>query len=218
MTLLLPAAHLHAGGDAAVTTLSFIDSVTTDNSFLTTMAGINPGDLLIWYDYTVYASSVVVPTGFTQIGTTLSVTDEVDVVTAYKIAIGNESSTSILGMNGYYVEQKILLQFRGDLAINSITVQDVSQQITDGNPAAQVCNASGGAVPLIVIGTYSTFDATVDPRTFSTTADGEISIDGPFNDQYIKYKIYNSSPADTTIDMDDENVENSLQSFYLEVS
>jgi hypothetical protein len=159
----------------------------------------------------------VVPSGFTQIGTTQSL-NEADAVTAYKIALGNESGTLISGMNGFYVELKLLLQFRGNSPITVAAAQDIAQQITDGNPASQTCNASGGAVPLIVFGTYASIVRPVDPRTFSPAADGEHSITAASGGQaVVKYKIYNSSPQDTSIDMDDEGSNNVLQSFFLEV-
>ena len=88
-------------------------------------------------------------------------------------------------------------------------------ETTDGNPSAQVVGASSGTPPLIVIGAYGT-TGTVDPRTFSTTKDGEITADS-FN-AYLAYKIYNSSPQDSSIDMDDEGDANILQSCYLACS
>lgn len=208
--------------NASLAILSFIDSVEENASSLTAMSGINAGDLLVWYDWT-YEGTLVVPSGFTQIGSTL--VGDILAVTAYKIASGSEGGVSIAGMSdpSDSIEHKFLLQFRAETIINSIAVQDVAQQLTNDNPTSQTCNASGGSVPLVVIGTYSAIGADiVSPRTFSTTEDAEISIvtdDGFFiASSYVKYKIYNSSPDDTSIDMDDENFSNTLQSFYLEAA
>ena len=214
---IFPAPYVAAGG----MTVSFIASSTSSGSdTITAPASINAGDLLLLVDSCFFEQGGGVPTGFTSI--TSAISTFVDTLVSYKIADGTEDSSSITGQLGYisYEQVKLMLQFRGSPAISSVTPQDIATQITDGNPTSQTCNAGSGQAPLIVIGSYGS-NAPVDPRTFSTTADGEIS-DSDFHaygmSNYLKYKIYNSSPADTTIDMDDEGIENNLISFYLELA
>lgn len=196
-------------------TLLFIASVSDDAASLTAMSDIRAGDLLVWYDWTL-GGGLVVPSGFTQIGNTLA--GSAVAVTAYKIADGSESGATISGMSGGLAQHKFLLQFRAEGSISNVAVQDVAQQITNGNPSSQTCNASGGTVPLVVIGTYSS-SGDVSSRTFSPSADAEISQFSGFGiSSYVKYKVYNSSPSDTTIDSGDDGDDNTLQSFYLEIS
>lgn len=134
---------------------------------------------------------------------------------SYKIADGTEDSASITGMDGGATDNKILLQFRGDAAISSVTPNVIgTPAVTDGNPGSQTITASGGTPPLILCAFY-TSDGAVDPRTFSAAADGEVSAS---LSAYAKYKIYDSSPADHSADMDDEGANNSLASFYLEAA
>ena len=55
----------------------------------------------------------------------------------------------------------------------------------------------------------------------SPAKDGEIQSDEggiEFFDNWLAYKIYNSSPADASVDMDDESSENYLSSFFIECS
>jgi hypothetical protein len=110
---------------------------------------------------------------------------------------------------------KAIAVFRGSTAASSVTVASVNAEVSSGDPAAQTVTASAGTTPLVVIGAYSTIFASVDPRTFAPTKDGEIAVGTA---AYLAYKLYNSTPADVSIDMDDEASDNALQSCYLQVS
>ncbi len=201
------------------TSLSQVASATSALETITVPAGVIAGDLLVLLDRAeddaTTVPTTVVPTGFTSIINTAHAQYTRSIM-SYKIAVGTEASSSITGMNGTAYESKAMYVFRGNNPITSVTAASAAGQFTESNPTAQVVTASAGAVPLVVLAGYSVFAANaVDPRTFSTTKDGEIS-NG--TDLYLAYKIYNSSPADTTVDMDDEGFENCLQSCYLQVS
>jgi len=204
---------------AVLTTVSFIASTTATAASITAPASINAGDLLVMFDGAITNAgpvpTSVVPTGFTQI---LELNDGGSArnIWSYKIAVGNEDGTSITGMDGANTDRKAILQFRGDAPISSVTVQDIGSQITDGDPAAQVVNASGGVVPLIVFAGYRA-TANITARDFTPAEDAEI-FTAP-NQGFVKYKIYNSSPADVTGDMPDSSSnDNALTSFYLELT
>lgn len=205
---------------ASLTTLSFRSSATSTSDTITGPADIAAGDLLILLDKAVSgagAPSFVVPSGFTTISD-LSINAELSQIVSYKIATGAEASASLTGMNGTDNDSKILLVFQGNIAISSVSVNDVNEEATDGNPTAQVVNASGGVVPLIVIGCYGTFTGqAIDPRGFTGATATELQQDSD-NDLFIKYAIMNSSSADVTIDMDDEGFSNCLQSFFIEAA
>lgn len=203
-----------AGG---VTTLSQPsgETATSTAQTITGPSGIQAGDLLVLLDRAtnvIGTPATVVPSGFTSIVNTTSA--NVRQIASYKIADGTEASASLTGMNGDVINAKALYVFRGNVAISAVNVSTPNSEATDGNPASQSVTASGGTPPLIVLGCYGSSGA-VDPRTFSTTKDGEIN---PSTALYLAYKIYNVSPADTSIDMDDEGVNNILQSFYIECS
>lgn len=210
-------------GAAGLTTLSFISSTTSNAQTVTAPATINPGDLLILFDNTDRLGSTppsVVPTGFTQIVTYIG--DDGFVfyrgLISYKIAIGNEDSSTITGMNLFFSGcYKCLLQFRGDIAITSITANSIDATYTEGDPASRVIPSASGIVPLIDFAEYFCNSDPINAatRTFSPAADGEINSS---NFQYVKYKIYNSSPSDITADLGDNGGGNALSSFYLKVS
>src|SRR3972149_6788610 len=200
-----------------VTSIAFQDSATSTASTITGPATILAGDVLFLADRARNSTGVpttVVPTGFTSIG---NINDGFDSrqICSYKIATGAEASASITGMNGTAENRKALYVMRPNSAASVVTIASVGGQFTDSNPAAQNVTAGSGVAPLVVFGAYGTDSAAISPRTFSTTADGEIT---PSTNFYFAYKIYNSSPADSSIDMDDEGVANSLQSFYAQIA
>jgi hypothetical protein len=218
-----PAAAAAPVEDAGLTTLSQVLSATDNSGAAFTLpVGIQAGDLIVVWDVATGASLpfTALPTDFTPIANvTISTTR---CILSYKIAVGGESGASVNGMDGSSGEAKAVYVFRGDIPITAVNVQSVNSQATDGNPTGQTVTASGGAAPLIVIGSYAVFTVggTVNPRTFSPAKDGEISvtnfIGGFGGDMWLAYKIYNSSPADVSVDMDDEGDRNTLVSCYIE--
>lgn len=201
-------------------TLSQVASATSTSSSVTGPSTILAGDLLVLWDIAINsvssAPATAVPSGFTAaINFTQAL---IRAIVSYKIATGVEASATLSGMsgtNGTYAQGKCLYVFRGNAPVTAVAVNDANSENTVGDPTAQVINASGGAAPLIVLGAYNGFNGAVDPRSFSTTKDGEINSD---TKNYLAYKIYNSSPSDTTIDMDDEGNSNTLISCYLGVT
>jgi hypothetical protein len=200
-------------------TVAFQASATSNAATITGPASIVAGDIIVLLDRAGNTGSVpglVTPTGFTSIN---NVTDGsfYRQNLSYKVATGTEAGASITGMSygGAGYTWKAMAVFRASGEVESVSVVDAAGESSGGNPTAQSVSAGSGITPLVVIGAYSTHYATVDPRTFSTTKDGEISPDVSL---YLAYKIYNSSPADSSIDMDDEGTNNALQSCYIQVN
>jgi hypothetical protein len=208
--------------------LSFIAATTSVNSAtITGSASIVAGDVLVLLD-SVWNSGALppassVPTGFTQITTAAGVAvDRTRMTISFKLATGAEASASITGMTGSGGAAKVLSVFRGAPVVSAISAFDPGQEHTTGNPTAQTITAGGGVAPLLVIGAYSG-ELAVNPRTFtvggSAAKDGETQASGgTFINSWLAYKIYNASPADVVVDMDDEGSDNTLESCYLQVS
>lgn len=194
--------------------LSFVTSTTSSGQSVTGPAAIQAGDLLILVDLSVNSPLLgsSVPSGFTEINT---VDDRfnVRITNSYKIADGAEASASIVGMPGSIEAGKILLVFRGDEDIADVIVGFTAQEATGGDPSLQTVTSGSGTPPLIVGAVYWSNNA-ISPRTFSPAADGEIPQSSKF---LAKYKIYNSSPADVSVDMGDHGF-NILMSFYVEAA
>lgn len=203
-----------ASGGAAPTSVAFQASAISTAATITAPATINAGDILVLADNAIgtVTPSTVVPTGFTSV---VNTNDGImRQIVSYKIADGTEDGGTITGMNGNQFNAKALLQFRPDTAASSLALSTPNAQVTDANPTAQNVAASGGAVPLIVFAAYCSGGA-VSPRTFSPAKDGEVT---PDTFLYLAYKIYNSAPANVSVDMDDEGNSNMLQSFYASIA
>lgn len=197
------------------TSFSLFASATSVSSTITWPASVVAGDVAVLVDRAqsnTTAPTTVVPSGFS------SVSDETLTaggkgyrqIVSRKVLVGGESG-SITGMNGGDSNDKVLLVFRGDTAVTTMTVNSLNAQMTDSNPSAQTCTASGGVAPLIVIGAYGA-SGSIATRTMTPAKTGEVNSS---NNLYLAYKLYNSSPANVSIDMGDDGNANCLQSFYL---
>lgn len=190
--------------------LAQVDSATSSAETITVPAGVIAGDLLVLLDNAQGATvpTTVIPSGFTSIGN-INDGGQARQILSYKIADGSEASALLTGMNSTS-ETKALYVFRGNTRILSASPLSVNGQATTGNPTAQTVTAGAGVVPLVVIGGYGA-NAAVSPRTMTPAKDGEINSSTVM---YLAYKIYNISPADVSVDMDDEGI-NYLQSCYI---
>ena len=216
------------GLPAALSAMTFITSsitnaqVGTGAGTITAPSGIQAGDLLVLLNShaATGTTTAVAPSGWT-LAVSQAATN-VSMAISYKIAAGTESGTTVSGMNGgTAVKNLVMLVFRGSKAVSTVTVGSTHTQEVDTDPTAQVCAASGGVAPLIVLGAYSNAASGTDinPRTF--TVGGVAAKDGEINsntDNYLAYKIFNSAPADCTIDMQDHGTQNFLQSCYLQLT
>lgn len=208
---------------ARLTTITQVLSADAETESITAPSGIQAGDLIVLFDAasTGYGSAptAVTPSGFTNIINTSGAVSGFAgwrMMLSYKLAVGTEGSSSITGMIGDGLTGKCLLVFRGNKPATLITTADPEGEATDGNPTAKTVGAASGVVPLIVIGGYVSVSGTVSPRTFSPAKDGEINTDS--NDVWLAWKIYNTSPADVSIDMDDEGNGNGLQTCYIQMA
>lgn len=220
---MLMQARFRLGGKKPTTSLSQQATAVSATANLTGPSTILAGDLLVFLDNAFTTGgqpTTAVPSGFTQIrADTVGGSSDSKQVMSYKIADGTEASASIQGMTAT-AYAKSLVVYRGDNPISAVLVASSAGQATDANPTAQVVTSSAGVAPLVVVGGYGGTTLGISPRTFTPAKDSEIqSANGAqVMDTWQAWKIYNSSLADVTIDMDDEGNDNILQSFYLQVS
>lgn len=210
-----------ASGGARVSALTA--GTATLSSTDTIAAAPVAGELLILLDYAykdVIASggvSYVLPAGFVELVTSF-VTGGTNyygrLVLSAKISDGTE--TSIVGMNptGSFSARKILKRFAGDVPINAITISAALEQGTSGNPAPQDILAGAATPPVLLLAAHCSAYA-VSPRTWAPAKDGEAA--STSSTCYLAWKIYDSSPADHSVDMDDEGRPNTLASLFIEV-
>lgn len=219
--MLLVNQHIGFGaGGGRLTSLALQGSATLSTAAsITAPSDINAGDLLILVDRADGAGASVVPSGFSSVTAFQSSVAEAGyrLNVSFKVATGAEESTSIGGMDGSASDSKIMACFRGAAPISAAMAGGVLTQDSADNPAGLTILAGAATAPLLVVGVYSSHaPGTVDPRAFSTTKDAEVgSADSTL---YLAWKFYASSPANTTIDMDDEGDINILIGAYITLS
>jgi hypothetical protein len=128
------------------------------------------------------------------------------------------SNGYVAGVKGTTRTQGILTTLRPAIPITSLAWFDTDGQITTGNPASQAIAASVGDAPLVVAAAMFSSGA-IDPRTWTGGTPTEYQqASGTGLGIWLLHQIFNSSPADITVDMDDEGSTNVLLSGYLEVA
>lgn len=104
----------------------------------------------------------------------------------------------------------------------SAVIEQINSQVSTGNPTSQTKSVSTETDPLVVLGAYTIMRNSSTnlmlTDTFSPSADGDIdvAVSGSTIRSRLAYKIYNSSPANVTIDLDDDGeVFHGVTSFVL---
>jgi hypothetical protein len=209
------AAASAGAGSSPTTSLSFRDSATSTAATITTPGTTIAGDLIVLWDFPSSSPSGpanILPSGYTQIATVASGARRGSA--CYKIADSGDANAVVTGMDGALNDRKIMVVFAGDNPISSAVLASVNSESTAGDPVAQTITSSSGIVPLVVLGFYGTNTGTLDPRSFSPASTGEVA-NGTIC--YVNYKLYNSAPANITVNMEDEGSANTLVSCYISV-
>lgn len=208
---------------ASARTFTFIGSCVSNGSALNfgalSVGSVTAGDLLVYIDFAFDTvspvPSAVTPSGFTNV-----VNDLIGAGVSFargmvsvKNAAGGEGSITGLNDAG---NNKVGLVFRPSTAFTTITANDIATEIAVVNPASQSCDPSAETTAVILIGVACIDGGTAAFSTASPAFDATIATADA--DLLAGYKIYNTSPAAHTIDMNDLGGNNWLASLYLTVT
>lgn len=213
-------ARRRASAPAAMT-LSFVDSAIGGDSVaendITIPAGAAIGDFAVLTQYTQTAANAGLPSGWTNAAYYTGASGRIRI--AYRVLLTGDPGLNFATDNN---AANILMVFRPSVAIGSVTVGSAAAITTNANPSAQVVTSSAAAAPVIVFGVVGS-SGDVGFSTFSPAADGTVT-----NPRWVTgynsarsdagYKIYNSAPADVTIDKADDGNYNALASCYFEIA
>lgn len=209
-----PAPFIKAG----VNHIDYINHVLDSTFPMNLMANINAGDLLVFLelnrDNDPGTPAAAYPTGWTAIGTQLmAINNYARICASYKVAIGNEDSTQITGMSEDQFWNGIVLQYRANKPLVSLSASTPVQTSSGVDPAQQTIAAASGIAPVIGFCNYYTYNDSIYTRSMSLTADHEIQAGGSV--WYLKDLIQNTNPQNYTFDMPDSGSDNALFGFYL---
>lgn len=111
-----------------------------------------------------------------------------------------------------------LVILRPNKPIGSFSAEGFGQENGSGNPAAVTVSASGGTAPLVVVGAGWGMDGAVSFTTASPAFDGTATPSNSGGDVILGWKIYNSSPANHTVDVGDTGTWSAIFGGYVVVS
>lgn len=204
----------HAG-EEPVLTMSFVDSAISNAATITIPATAQAGDLAVLFDQAINTAGTpteATPTNWTKLSSVAFGIARGS--NSYKILAEGEPGSIITGMDGNSSEAKVMFVFRGNVPITTVTPESPwHAQGSSADPGGSTVLASGNAVPLVVVGACMSDAGNAEFSTASPAFDAEVEDAAGRNNA--GYKIYNSSPADHSIDMADLGGHNFLQAGYL---
>ena len=204
-----------AAGSAALTTLTFVNSAVSNAATITIPADAAAGDLAVLFDYSTHGGATitdVTPTNWSSDPSMMGTQTGGRIRVSYKILVGGDPGSSVTGLNDTNYN-KVMFIFRGDVAITSVTIGSWHATVTGTDPVSQSVTASGQATPLVVLGGTGSEGNTAAFTTASPAFDATVATAD--NNLLGGYKIYNSSPADHTVDSGDLTTNDGLCSGYL---
>lgn len=192
-------------------------------------SGIEAGDLLVYFATAYEAAntdppSMANPSGYSEILLADGApggSSAIRVIAGYKIATGSEdgSSVNVSSSAGTDAENAIIMQFRPNLPIATVTVVDTDTSITANDPGSQV---QGGASIQVSLHAALYFGSATAPssRSYSPTQDADVDLTGQGSgDCFVRWKLFNppTTAEAVTVDMGDHG-NNCLASFSLLVT
>jgi hypothetical protein len=196
--------------------LTFVGSANSTAQTITWPGGLTSECVAFLFDHavnTIGIPSEVIPTGFDPTPITSTTLTSSRYTVSFKYPLTGSESGSLTGQNGNSSNKKVLLIFKiaGGSQIN---FGGIKAEITDNNPTAQTTAASGSNFPSLVLGVTSNSNAAVTFTTESPNFDNIVSTSNTHLS--VGHKIYNASPSDHTIDMNDVGNRNILNCFTVQ--
>lgn len=195
---------------------TFVTSTTAASGTIVVPSSSIEGDLLVLLDAPLYTTGTSppassIPADFSLIAT--SNLGNVRVSSSYCLTTTSKASVTLTGMTGTSSNTKILLVFRPKIKASSVSLQDVGQEATAGDPVSQTITSGSSTKQLISFGFYRN-NISGSVRSFTPTEDGGVTL----SNATIKYKIYNANQDNVTVDLNDTGAINILQSCYIEMN
>lgn len=210
---------------ASKLTAAFVASSTSTTHTVPLPTGVQSGDVVVLFAFVMSAvsNSTIptdgLPTGFTEVANVTGVMNgqgarlkvSAKVLAAADVTAGSvDAAISAADVNSYG-----MLAFRPSGAVSVLSPSTWSGQLTSGDPTAQTVPASAAAAPVIVFGWVYMGNNAPAFSTETPAFDETIAIS---SSRIFAYKIYNTSPADHTVDCIDSSNYNGLASGYLELA
>ena len=207
----------YAFGSVALT-LTLVDSGVASSTTIALPTGWAEGDLAILYEYAIDDGTVTLgsdPAGWTLISKEDTLSGAKGRM-FYRVLQSGDSSPNT-GTTADEVNTGIIA-YRPSRPIVAVTPSTWNKQGTMGNPSPQTVSASAGVVPIVVAALAGGLSNSFGFSTASPAFDIDNTNDSGNAYFHSAAKLYNSSPSDHTIDMNDQGSRNVLMSGYLAIT
>lgn len=192
---------------SSLTISMFSRNTSTSTAAFPLPVGTQVGDIAVFLDgggdsFTSTPPALVVPTGFTQIFTNTVVGGfaALRATASYKILNASDISTgTISGMSPGTVRKQLRI-IRPSATVSSVIVSTPVTEATGGDPVAQTISMNGLTTPVIGFAWGATTGGTA---TITSTPAGVMTVTNNTGLQTISDIIYNSSPINIIVDMND---------------
>jgi hypothetical protein len=195
-------------------TFTFVDSSTSTSNIIVIPALAAAGDIGVFFDMNSNAGGIptdVLPAGWNDLGSAgNSAAASGRFAARWKELVGGDPGANVTGINGAQTA-KVMLVFRPSRPIVSTTASTWDVVVDNGDPAAQTILASGQVAPLIAMAGVGKRSATAAYNTESPLFSAQVAI----TQCLASYTVYNSAPANHTVDTDGSGTQNGLASGYL---
>jgi hypothetical protein len=194
-----------------ITDVYFNSNTNSTGSTITIPNNVQVDDYAILFDFSTTTTDTT-PTNWTSISkaTTTGIRTNI----SYKKMVSGDLGATITGMGG--TTRKILLTFRPNAAVSSVTLSTPGSQATTAAPSNQTISMSGQNRPIIGFACYAS-TGSVGTRGWSGGTPVEFS-NVSTSSIFVKALVYNqeftTTPSNATISMSD-NGTNTLQTFYM---
>lgn len=215
-------ALLMTNSAVSLSNLEFVSNATSTATTITIPSGFAVGDIAILFQYARGSGSY---TGGTPTGWTLVANNRTTTGTggtwghiAYKVLASGDPGSSITGTGGGQEQAKIIIGFRPNAPITTVTISSLNTHAAATDPPTQTIT-DPGTKPFIAFAHYVCGQG-VTNRTSNATMTEVASAIAAATEQYMRYIRYNvgDTSQSITVDYDDSGDNNVLQSFALAVS
>lgn len=205
------------GGDPIELTL--IGQANANSATVTLPVGSTTGDLTIFLQGIRNEPgnlSLGLPSGYERMASIAPGSNDMASQACYKVLTGGETNI-VTGSTGGTGIATFVLVYRPSRPISSVTYSTWLTTRSGGNPAAQVIAMAGQDVPIVGLALGAAEGGSWNFTTNSPPFDDTPTRSAGSQYSRMGYKLYNSSPADHTVDYDDEGANNTLISGWIRV-
>ncbi len=198
--------------------LSYVASSIASSVTVALPTGWADGDLAILYEYAFDDGTATLgsdPAGWTLVSKEETLGGANGRV-LYRVLQSGDGSPNT-GTTAVEVNTCIIA-YRPTRSIASVTFSTWNKQGTTGNPTSQAVLASSGVSPLVVAALAGAASGSYSFSTASPAFDIDNVNDSGNGYFHAASKLYNTSPSDHTVDINDQGSRNVLMSGYISVS